>query len=528
MNVSVLMITYNQEKFIAQAIESALTQQVNFEYEIVIGEDCSTDRTREIVISYLKQYPDKIRVLLPDKNLGMLHNFSQTFNACRGKYIAILEGDDYWTSPYKLQKQVDFLDNHPECSFCFHNALMLYDDIRQNRLFHIKQMNEFYGIEDLLYENFIPTSSTVFRNGLFGTLPDWFYALKMGDWALHILNAQYGKLGYINEVMECYRIHSGGVWTSLGNIQNWEAKVYFYKQIDPYLNYRYTDIIHRKISQYNSQLSLEYIKQVNQIRNENVISIIENSTNHEHNLKPSMLLEQINNFLNPTLSKDNMDSYLVRISILKTLKEFLPVCKGVFLDVGCGEMPYKPLILGENSKIEKYIGLDIENPLYQQACKPDLFWDGEHISLDDCSVDCAMATEVFEHLPDPETVMREINRVLKPQGILFFTVPFLWSLHTVPHDEYRYTPFALERHLKNAGFNTIKIKALGGWDACLAQMIGLWIRRKPMPEEIRQQFADHLFPFYLHLLNSDEKPEEFTEGLMITGLSGTAQKPDLG
>ena len=265
MNVSVLMITYNQEKFIAQAIESALVQQVNFEYEIVIGEDCSTDRTREIVISYLKQYPDKIRVLLPDKNLGMLHNFSQTFKACRGKYIAILEGDDYWTSPYKLQKQVDFLDNHPECSSCFHNVLVVYDDIKQNHLYHNEQMNKFYTIEELLYKNFIPTSSTMFRNGLFETFPSWYFTLLMGDWALNIFNAQRGKLGYINEVLGCYRIHSGGVWTSLSTIQNLEAKINFYKQIDAYLNDQYTNIINGRISEYTSLLSLEYKKQANQI-----------------------------------------------------------------------------------------------------------------------------------------------------------------------------------------------------------------------------------------------------------------------
>lgn len=108
MKVSVLMITYNHEKFIAQAIDSILMQQVNFDYEIVIGEDCSTDGTRAIVIQYQKEYPDKIRLLLPEENLGMHKNFVQTFRACQGEYIALLEGDDYWTSPRKLQKQVDF------------------------------------------------------------------------------------------------------------------------------------------------------------------------------------------------------------------------------------------------------------------------------------------------------------------------------------------------------------------------------------------------------------------------------------
>src|SRR3712207_1086613 len=102
MKVSVLMLAYNHEKFIAQALDSALMQQVNFDYEIVIGEDCSTDNTRDILIRYQKEYPHRIRLLLPEKNLGMHDNLIQTFKACRGDYIAFLEGDDYWTSPNKL------------------------------------------------------------------------------------------------------------------------------------------------------------------------------------------------------------------------------------------------------------------------------------------------------------------------------------------------------------------------------------------------------------------------------------------
>lgn len=237
----------------------------------------------------------------------------------------------------------------------------------------------------------------------------------------------------------------------------------------------------------------------------------------------SHMLKEHVGFLSPPLIEENMDRYLLRSSILNAIKAFLAQSKGTLLDVGCGEMPYKPLVL-EYGVRYNYVGLDIKNPRYQQEVKPDLFWDGTKIPLGDSSVDCAMATELFEHLPEPEKVMKEICRVLKPGGQLFFTVPFLWPLHDLPNDEYRYTPFALERHLDNSGFNNIILKPLGGWDACLAQMIGLWVRRKPMPEAERIKISNELFPFYCKLIESDEIPEKFSEGQMITGLYGTAAK----
>jgi glycosyltransferase involved in cell wall biosynthesis len=113
--VSVAMITYNHERYIAKALDNVLSQSTNFDYEVIIGEDFSTDNTRSIIIDYQKRYPDKFQLLLNDKNIGMHKNTAQVLRACRGQYVALLEGDDYWTSTHKLQLQVDFLDRHPEC-----------------------------------------------------------------------------------------------------------------------------------------------------------------------------------------------------------------------------------------------------------------------------------------------------------------------------------------------------------------------------------------------------------------------------
>ena len=137
MKVSVLITTYNQEDFIAQAVGSALMQTVDFPYEIVIGEDASTDQTREIVLRFQQKYPDKLRVLLRDAadaerdraaGLGGKGSFVNCLAACKGQYVALLDGDDYWSSSHKLQKQVDFLDQHPDFAISFHNAKAIIDD----------------------------------------------------------------------------------------------------------------------------------------------------------------------------------------------------------------------------------------------------------------------------------------------------------------------------------------------------------------------------------------------------------------
>lgn len=231
----------------------------------------------------------------------------------------------------------------------------------------------------------------------------------------------------------------------------------------------------------------------------------------------------LNEFLAPQLSALTIDRFLVRSSILKEIKNILPELKGTLLDIGCGEMPYKELLLSEPSLVKRYIGIDIENPIYQQKRRPDLFWDGINMPLDDNSIDCAVATELFEHLPDLAGVLKEIKRVLKPGGILFFTIPFLWPLHDIPNDEYRYTPFSLERIFRKTGFTALNIKAMGGWNASLAQMIGLWLRRSPISEIQRKEFSEILFPLYKYLIEHDSLPSNFKESIMITGLTGTVK-----
>ncbi|MNQ64623.1 hypothetical protein D3C85_790540 [compost metagenome] len=231
------------------------------------------------------------------------------------------------------------------------------------------------------------------------------------------------------------------------------------------------------------------------------------------------------NFINIPFIDENLDKYYVRTSIFKAITGILPQFRDNLLDIGCGKMPYKKYIL-ENSSVTKYIGLDIENALeYDTTIKPDFTWNGITMPFENNSFECAFGTEVLEHCPEPEIVLKEVVRVLKPEGTFFFTVPFLWNLHEVPYDEYRYTPFSLERHLKNAGFKDIQIKATGGWHASMAQMLGLWVRRSPMSKTKRKWLSRFLKPIITFLIKMDKNTEiKFIEGQMITGLYGIAKK----
>lgn len=230
-------------------------------------------------------------------------------------------------------------------------------------------------------------------------------------------------------------------------------------------------------------------------------------------------------FVNIELNVKNLDTFYIRQSIFEALKKSLPNLNGNLLDIGCGKMPYRSYIL-ENSVVVTYTGLDIETAIaYDEDVKPNFTWDGITMPFKDASFDCAFGTEVLEHCPEPEVVLKEVFRVLKPGGVFFFTVPFLWNLHEVPHDEYRYTPFSLERHLKNSGFTDINIKATGGWHAAMGQMLGLWVKRSPMASKKRHRLSKIIKPIIKYLIKLD-KPEavRFREGQMITGLYGIVKK----
>jgi len=209
--VSVCMITYNHEAFISEAIEGVLNQTVDFPIELVIGEDFSTDRTREICHEYAFHSPDKIRLLCRENNLGMQRNFLETIKACVGKYVAICEGDDYWTDPLKLKKQIDFLERNSDFAICHHRLEMMNEN-KSSRSTLSPASKEVTSFEDLAQRQHIATASCVFRNRLF-SFPEFFLTVLGTDYVLNLLNSFHGKIKLIDERMGVYRIHDKGEWS---------------------------------------------------------------------------------------------------------------------------------------------------------------------------------------------------------------------------------------------------------------------------------------------------------------------------
>ena len=227
-------------------------------------------------------------------------------------------------------------------------------------------------------------------------------------------------------------------------------------------------------------------------------------------------------FINVRLTRDNINVYWVRSSILSFIRANTGTMKGNLLDAGCGQMPYRSYIL-QQSEVKQYVGLDIETAKnYSDEVKPDVTWDGQTMPFQDNVFDCVLATEVLEHVPNTIGYLNEVYRVMKPGGTFFFTTPFLWPLHEIPHDEYRFTPFAMQRLLLEARFIDSIVQPLGGWHASMAQMLGLWLRRSPMNPYQRRMLSIVLFPIYKQLIKTDKKGN--FDSKMVTGIAGRARK----
>ena len=222
-----MLQAFNHAEYIAEALDSVLMQRADFPIEILVGDDASTDGTREIIAGYARRHPDRVFPLFPDEPMGNAGGliFKALLERARGEYIALLDGDDHWLADDKLSLQVAVLEER-DCAFCFHETIAFYDDgTRAAQLFTAGQAPT-TRLEDLLGAwNTIATSSVLYRNRGAGELPDWLFEITAIDWALNILNARHGDIAFIDRPMSVYRIHPGGVWSRLSRVEELEEKL---------------------------------------------------------------------------------------------------------------------------------------------------------------------------------------------------------------------------------------------------------------------------------------------------------------
>jgi glycosyltransferase involved in cell wall biosynthesis len=222
--------------------------------EIVIGDDCSTDGTRAILRQFQDKYPEIILILPPEKNLGLPKNLKRCLDACTGSYIAICEGDDYWTDVYKLQKQKEYLELHQDFSMCF-SALMLYFEDTNTFVPHITPNKDVLNTQDLIERNYIANfSCCMYRTSIVEKLPDGLFDIYIADWMFNIVCSQFGEIGFLRDWMSVWRNHSTGAYSGMSLQESWRQ---VYDLIDIYnrfLDYKYDSIFTKTKRIYENQI----------------------------------------------------------------------------------------------------------------------------------------------------------------------------------------------------------------------------------------------------------------------------------
>jgi glycosyltransferase involved in cell wall biosynthesis len=238
--VSVSITAYNLEKLLPRAIDSVLKQQTNLPFEIVICDDCSKDSTLSIALSYQERHPNLIRVLEQSTNAGIQRNTYDTLEQCRGKYIAWLDADDYWTDPDKLNIQVAALESDPSLNICAHLVRWVTADGEIAREIYPSVPPGRYGLAEILRHNFLPTPSVMFRNGTHRQLPSWYFEIKsLSDWPIWILSALSGDIILLDRVMADYMLTPGSSFMSKGDLYWYKADAELYALVEGILPPKY-------------------------------------------------------------------------------------------------------------------------------------------------------------------------------------------------------------------------------------------------------------------------------------------------
>ena len=381
MKLSVLAISYNHEKYISQAIESILAQQTNFDFEIIVGDDCSTDKTAEILLRYQRQFPHHFSVIVNEKNLGPHRNFERVYNAARGEYIALLETDDFWCDPLKLQKQVEMLDADRSVSLCFSNSFIIDDNdnvIEEDRV--PPECRRRLTQRDIISGYCPPTNTVVFRHSAMPSLPSEYFKCLNGDFIIFIHITNFGDASYLDRKTAFYRKHEKGIWSN---------KSYTYKTVNfaktcqtllTVYRDKYEDILLNHINGCYSQL----------------LAMESDQSDKENEAQTPIY---------PIRVKQQQSDVFLSLKSIMSLSR---------IKLYAGDVPAQPVYAGWiglslTQHDDRHIIHDITNPLPFQ----------------NDSIDAFQAEDVLEHIPYSRLVpvINEIFRVLKTGALFRLSVP---------------------------------------------------------------------------------------------------------
>jgi glycosyltransferase involved in cell wall biosynthesis len=256
--VAVCVIAYNQEPYIDMAISSVIKQQTKFPFWLVIGEDCSTDGTRDIIQKYEAMFPNIVKPIYHERNVGIYENYQRTFAKCReAEYIATLDPDDYYVATNKLQSHVDILEQYPDLSACFSNTKIEYVGVPERKPHYImppERKRQIFGVRDILRGNFIANCSIVYRGTAFRGIPEWYpKERRCLDWVTHIDVATRGNIFYFPQVMSVYRFLSGSDWSGRGELRRLQESIKALEVIDEHYEFLLHEVCEKTLTKWRAK-----------------------------------------------------------------------------------------------------------------------------------------------------------------------------------------------------------------------------------------------------------------------------------
>jgi glycosyltransferase involved in cell wall biosynthesis len=255
--VSVAVLCCDAGQYVVDSVKSVLRQVTDFPIEVIIGDDCSVDHSRQLLREIESSYPNQLRVLFHDSKIGANRNFAAVLSECRGQYIALMECGDSWTDDHKLQQQVDYLEQHERCTICFHDVHHVDENGAGHPAVLPSSRQSTTTLNDLLQDSFIPTSSAVVRANRDVGLPARYHNLRVGDWPWFLLRARHGDIGFINKRMSVHRYHDGRLWHSPDRILHYRSMNLALRRFRHELENRFQKTVNLRLSELHRLSSIE-------------------------------------------------------------------------------------------------------------------------------------------------------------------------------------------------------------------------------------------------------------------------------